>query len=187
MWIHSGFPKTFWADVINTATFLINRGPSVPVGFRIPEEAWNGKKVNISYLKVFGCLSYVHIDDATRNKLDPKSKKCYFIGYGDTELGYRFWDAHARKRVQSRNVVFNEQTTYGDELNGSSTKKAPEGENSMVDLKDFSTTELEEEDTSMTEVRSARADGGRKIKETTYSKGLSNVATHVQRKSSDTI
>ena len=130
MRIHSGLPKTFWADAINTAAFLINRGPSVPLDFKIPEEAWNGKKVNLSYLKVFGCLSYVHIDESVRSKLDPKSKKCYFIGYGDTELGYLFWDAHARKIVRSRNVVFNEQTTYGDELKGSSTGKAPGGEKS---------------------------------------------------------
>ena len=75
--------KTFWADVINTIAFLINRGPSVPLGFRIPEKAWNGKKVNLSYLKMFGCLSYVHIDGFAINKLDLKSKKCYFIGYGD--------------------------------------------------------------------------------------------------------
>ena len=134
--------------------------------FKILEEAWNEKKVNISYLKVFGCLSYVHIDETVRSKLDPKSKKCYFIGYGDTELGYRFWDAHTRKIVRSKNVVFNEQTMYQDELKGSSTKKAPEGEKSMIDLKDFSTTELEEEeDTSMTEVRSDRAGGGHEIED----------------------
>ena len=47
MRIHSGLPKTFWADAIDTAVFLINRGPSVPLNFRIPEEAWNGKKVNL--------------------------------------------------------------------------------------------------------------------------------------------
>ena len=35
MRLHAGLPKTFWADVVNTAAYLINRGPSVPMEFRI--------------------------------------------------------------------------------------------------------------------------------------------------------
>ena len=33
--LHAGLPKTFWADVVNAATYLINQGPSVPMEFRI--------------------------------------------------------------------------------------------------------------------------------------------------------
>ncbi|PKI62303.1 hypothetical protein CRG98_017304 [Punica granatum] len=40
-----GLPNTFWADAVNTAAFLINRGPSVPLDNDIPEEAWSGKEV----------------------------------------------------------------------------------------------------------------------------------------------
>ncbi|KAG6741276.1 hypothetical protein POTOM_054509 [Populus tomentosa] len=73
----------------HTAVYLINRGPSVPLEFRLPEEVWRGKEVQLSHLKVFGCVSYVHIDSDARNKLDAKSKKCFFIGYGDEEFGFR--------------------------------------------------------------------------------------------------
>ena len=45
-----------------------------------------------SHLKVFGCISYVHIDSDAHSKLDAKSKICLFIGYGDEKFGYRFWD-----------------------------------------------------------------------------------------------
>lgn len=116
MRIHAGLPRIFWADAINTAAYLINRGPFVPLGFRIPEEAWSGKKVNHSFLKVFSCLSYVHIDAAVRSKLDPKSKKCCFISYGDTEFGYRFWDDQNGKIIRSRDVIFNEQVLYRGKL-----------------------------------------------------------------------
>ena len=34
MRLHAGIPKTFWADAVSTAAYLINRGPSVPMEFR---------------------------------------------------------------------------------------------------------------------------------------------------------
>ena len=37
MRIQSGLPKMFWADAINTAAYLINRGPSVPLDYQLPE------------------------------------------------------------------------------------------------------------------------------------------------------
>ncbi|PKI37579.1 hypothetical protein CRG98_042003, partial [Punica granatum] len=37
-------PKTFWADAVNTAAFLTNRGPLVPLDNGIPEEAWSDKE-----------------------------------------------------------------------------------------------------------------------------------------------
>ena len=82
--------------------------------FRLPEEVWSGKEVKFSHLKVFGCISYIHIDSDARSKLDVKSKICFFIGYGDEKFGYRFWDKQNKKIIRSRNVIFNEQVMYKD-------------------------------------------------------------------------
>ena len=65
--------------------------------FRLPEEVWSGKEVKFSHLKVFGCVSYVHVDSDARSKLDAKSKICFFIDYGDEKFGYKFWDEQNKK------------------------------------------------------------------------------------------
>ncbi|KAL5752812.1 hypothetical protein ACOSQ2_023319 [Xanthoceras sorbifolium] len=128
MRLHAGLPKMLWAEAVNTAAYLINRGPSVPLDGGIPEEVWSGKEVNISHLRVFGCISYVHIDSVERSKLDAKSNKCVFVGYGGDEFGYRFWDYENRKIIRSRDVIFNENLMYKDRSIAESSSSTTEAE-----------------------------------------------------------
>ncbi|KAL5839560.1 hypothetical protein ACOSQ4_012168 [Xanthoceras sorbifolium] len=128
MRLHAGLPKMLWAEAVNTAAYLINRGPSVPLDGGIPEEVWSGKEVNISHLRVFGCISYVHIDSVERSKLDTKSNKCVFVGYGGDEFGYRFWDYENRKIIRSRDVIFNENLMYKDRSIAESSSSTTEAE-----------------------------------------------------------
>ncbi|KAE8703438.1 cytochrome P450 71A9-like [Hibiscus syriacus] len=114
MRIHVGLPKFLWTKAINTAAYLINRGPSIPLDGRIPEEVWSKKEINLSHLRVFGCISYVHINSAERSKLDAKSNKCVFVGYGGDEFGYRFWDYENRKIIKNRDFIFNENVMCKD-------------------------------------------------------------------------
>jgi len=46
-------------------------------------------KVDLSFLCTFSCVAYVLIHPKKRDKLDPKSEKCYFLGYGTDLFGYR--------------------------------------------------------------------------------------------------
>ena len=36
----SGLPKTFWAEAVMTASYLINRCPSTAIDFETPMEQW---------------------------------------------------------------------------------------------------------------------------------------------------
>ena len=99
---------TFWDDVVDIVVYLINRGPSSALDGGIPEEGWIGKKVNYSFMRTFGCEAFVHIDKENRTKLEAKSKKCTFIGYGDDDFGDLLWDYENHKIIRSRDVVFNE-------------------------------------------------------------------------------
>ena len=107
-------PKSFWGEVVNTAVYLINRSPSIPLDFDIPQRVWTGKDVSYSHLNVFGCKASMHVPKEQRWKLDDKVTPCIFIGYGDEEFGYRLWDLEKKKIVKSRDVVFHEHETIKD-------------------------------------------------------------------------
>ena len=144
MRIHVGLPKTFWANAVNTAAYLINKGHSVPLDCGIPEEIQSGKKVDFSFLKLFDCFSYVHIDVATRSKLDSKSKKCFFIGDGGTKFGYHLWDDQNRKIIINKDVIFNEYVIYKDRLGKVSNNADYEVKmHEVVHLKDFLNNNLQ--------------------------------------------
>ncbi|MCO5609341.1 hypothetical protein L7F22_063567 [Adiantum nelumboides] len=83
-------PPEFWGEAVMTAVHIINQLLSIPLNFKIPQEMWIGKKPNYDTLHVLGCEAFSHIPKDLRKKLDPKSHKCIFIGYGvDGEMGYR--------------------------------------------------------------------------------------------------
>jgi transposase InsO family protein len=46
MRLHARLPLQFWANVVDTIVYLINRGPSSYLDDGILEEAWTSKKVN---------------------------------------------------------------------------------------------------------------------------------------------
>ena len=98
----------FWAEALSTAAYLINRRPTKSLDGKTPFEAWYGKKPNVSHLRVFGCTAYIHVPKDERKKLDPKAKKCIFLGYGTTRKGYRLYNQKTSSIVHSRDVVFNE-------------------------------------------------------------------------------
>ena len=102
----SDLPKSFWAEAVKTAVYLINRSPSIPLGLDIPERAWKGCDPTYSHLRVFGCKAYMHVPKDQRSKLDSKTTPCVFVGYGDEEYGYRLYDPEKKKVVRSRDVVF---------------------------------------------------------------------------------
>ncbi|GJU06710.1 retrovirus-related pol polyprotein from transposon TNT 1-94 [Tanacetum coccineum] len=80
--IHS---STEWSGraVLNTACYVINCSPSTAVELKIPMEMWTGKPVNYSDLHIFGSPVYVMYNTQETTKLDPKSRKCLFLGYAE--------------------------------------------------------------------------------------------------------
>jgi len=106
MRLHAGLPLQFWEDPVGTIVYLINRAPSSSLDGGILEEAWTSKKVNFSFLKTFGCEAFIRINKENRTKLEEKSKKCTFIGYGVNDFSYLFYDYEKHKFIRSGDVIF---------------------------------------------------------------------------------
>jgi ATP-binding cassette subfamily B (MDR/TAP) protein 1 len=68
--------RRFWAEAASTASYLINRSPSIPLDKSIA--VWSGTPADYSHLRVFGCTAYAHVDIG---KLEPRVVKCIFLGY----------------------------------------------------------------------------------------------------------
>ena len=102
-----------WAEALATAVHLINRSPNKKLDLKKAEEIWSGKPPLYKHLRVFGCEAYYHIPKEFHDKLAPKSKKCIFLGYGESsEMGFRLWDPEARKIIRSHDVFFNEEKMH---------------------------------------------------------------------------
>ncbi|KAE8733847.1 hypothetical protein F3Y22_tig00000916pilonHSYRG00052 [Hibiscus syriacus] len=88
---------SLWAEAVNTTCYLVNRSPSTAIELKTPMEMWTGKPTDYSNLHIFGSIVYVMYNSQEISKLDPKSRKCKFLGYTDRVKGYRLWDPTARK------------------------------------------------------------------------------------------
>jgi transposase InsO family protein len=105
-------PNYFWAEAIATIVYIMNRTPTVVVHGMTFEEKFTGKKTNVSHLRVFGCIAYVHVPNEKRSKLDPKAEKCIFIRYSLEQKGYRCFNLSTPKLQVSRDVVFDEMVSW---------------------------------------------------------------------------
>lgn len=101
--------KRFWAEAVGTAVYITNRSPTK--GLRItPEEAFSGKRPDLSHLRVFGSEAMSFVPKVKRRKWDPKSEACIFIGYGNNGNGYRLYNTKTGKIFVSRDVIFISET-----------------------------------------------------------------------------
>ena len=105
-------PRPYWAEAVSCAVYIMNRTPTSAVHDITPEEAFTNVKPDMSHMKVFGCVCYVHIPDEKRRKLDPKAEKCVFLGYASESKGYRCYNPSTKKFQISRDVVFDELNSW---------------------------------------------------------------------------
>jgi hypothetical protein len=106
--IQASLPPRFWAECLNTSTYLINRLPSTASLAPTPHQALFGTPPSYDHLRVFGCACYPNITTTAPHKLAPCSTHCVFLGYSPDHKGYRCFDLTSCRVLISCHVVFDE-------------------------------------------------------------------------------
>ena len=68
----------FQVKVANSTYYLLNTSPLISINYRTFEEIWFSSSTNFEKFKIFYCPSYDHVN---KGKLDPRTRKCIFLGY----------------------------------------------------------------------------------------------------------
>nr|GFB42695.1 retrovirus-related Pol polyprotein from transposon TNT 1-94 [Tanacetum cinerariifolium] len=108
MLIFSRAPLFLWAEAIATACFTQNRSIIHRRFNKTPYELINGRKLDISFLHVFGALCYPKNDRKDIGKLSAKGDIGFFIGYSADSYAYRIYNRRTKKIIETMNVSFDE-------------------------------------------------------------------------------
>ena len=110
-------PTYLWFEAVSHAQYLINCSPTRANHGTTPEAKYTSKTPDISNLKIFGCIAYVHVPKERRKKLDSKAIQCLFMGFDNETKAYRLYDQIRHKIIISRDVIFDETKVDFHHLN----------------------------------------------------------------------
>ena len=77
-------------EAILTTNKILNRVPHRKTQ-SIPYELWKGRKTNLKYFKVWGCIAEVEVSLPKRVKIGSKTVDCVFIPYVVNSKSCRFF------------------------------------------------------------------------------------------------
>ncbi|WRX12996.1 Integrase [Theobroma cacao] len=101
---------------LETIARILNQVPTKSVD-KIPYEIWSGKRLNLSYARIWGCTAYVK--RTMSDKLEARSEKCKFVGYPKETHEYYFYNPIEQKVFVSRHATFLEKVLLNERASGS--------------------------------------------------------------------
>jgi len=121
MMIDSCLDDPFWAEAINTASYLHAPSPLRSIEGKTPFQMLFGKAPDISHLRRFGCVVYKLIPKELRTgKFTPRSVECILVGYvNNTVKIWRLWNPEGGqigRVVNASDVHFDELQVAGKRL-----------------------------------------------------------------------
>ena len=102
--LHAKLPFNLWGEALLATCHIVNR--ILTKKNQISSyELWKGRKSNIGYFKVWGCLAYCKNNDP-KTKLGPRGIKCAFVGYATNSKAYRLLNLESNTIIESKDVEF---------------------------------------------------------------------------------
>ncbi|GJY88726.1 putative ribonuclease H-like domain-containing protein [Tanacetum coccineum] len=99
-------PTVFWAEVVNTACYVLNRVLVTKPHNKTPYELIIGRPPSISFMRPFGCLVTILNTLDPLGKFDGKAKEGFLVGYSVNSKAFRVFNSQTRKVEENLNVNF---------------------------------------------------------------------------------
>nr|GEZ26248.1 retrovirus-related Pol polyprotein from transposon TNT 1-94 [Tanacetum cinerariifolium] len=143
----ANLPSFLWAEAIATACFTQNRLIIDKCFDKTPYELINKRKLNIKFLRVFGCRCYLLYDYKDVGKLKAKGDIGVFVGYSKEYAAFRIYNKRTRKIHESVNIMKSSTTNVEISINEEvfyEVSESFQGESSLSSLNDDVQQSLEE-------------------------------------------
>ncbi|GJW33369.1 putative ribonuclease H-like domain-containing protein [Tanacetum coccineum] len=116
MLVNSKLPTTFWAEVVNTACYVLNRVLAIKPHNKTPYELIHGKTPLIDFMKPFGCPVTILNTRDHLGKFDGKADEGFFVGYSVVSKAMRVFNKRTRIVEETLNIRFLENTPNVTEI-----------------------------------------------------------------------
>ncbi|GJR44407.1 putative ribonuclease H-like domain-containing protein [Tanacetum coccineum] len=110
MLVDSKLPTTFWAEVVNTACYVLNRVLVIKPHNKTPYELIHGRPPLIDFMKPFGCLVTILNTKDHLGKFDGNADEGYFVRYSVISKAMRVFIKRTRIVEETLNIRFLENT-----------------------------------------------------------------------------
>nr|GEW16507.1 retrovirus-related Pol polyprotein from transposon TNT 1-94 [Tanacetum cinerariifolium] len=97
-----------WVKVVATACYTQNGSLIHTRHNKTPYELVHDKKVDLTFLRVFGALCYPTNDSEDNGKLQPTTDIGIFVGYAPSQKGYQIYNKRTRRIMETIHVQFDE-------------------------------------------------------------------------------
>ena len=104
MMSRSNLSEYLWEEDHKTALYIFNRVLNKSV-LKIFFKFWNDRKSNLNYFRIWDYLIKVRIYNLIEKKTNPKTSRCYFIGYLEHAKRYRFYSPGRGDRIVESQIA----------------------------------------------------------------------------------
>ncbi|GJV83122.1 ribonuclease H-like domain-containing protein [Tanacetum coccineum] len=103
----SFLPNTFWAEVVSTACYVLNRVLVTKPQNKTPYELITGKIPIISYIRPFGCPRVnLEIPLPRRGQVDGKPDEGFLVGYSLQSKAFRVYNLETKRVEENLHITF---------------------------------------------------------------------------------
>jgi hypothetical protein len=114
--IHADAPQKLWSLAMNQGILVSGCFPHPHKPGTTPDELFNGVKPDVSWIRVWGCVAYMHIHKeirGPRSKFKIRALRLMHVGWDSgVRKCYILYYPASGKIYYSRDVVFDETTMY---------------------------------------------------------------------------